>query len=401
MHEEQRTLDYRKHPVLYIDDEVENLESFRDEFEEYFTIHTASSGQEGLRLIDEHPITVVLVDQRMPGMSGVEVMEQIKERNPGILRILLTAYSDLDAVIEAINKGNVYQYFRKPWEHEAIRAGVMRGIEYHHAKKEQERLQAERLEYMQKMVRSNRLAAVGTMVSGLVHEIRNPMVAIQTFLQLIPRKLEDKPFMERYVRIAQDEANRIERLLENLLSFAKPIQPVLRPCDLNEIVDRLLQILYLQARRKNIRVEFDKGDQMPRVFADPNQIVQVVQNLGMNAIQAMENSGDLVFRTFVACGRPEGPMVGLEVRDSGKGIPREDLERIFDPFFTTREEGTGLGLSISYQIVNEHGGFIEVTSEPNQGTSFSLYLPVYDLGAEKKIMGMSQEVWRGGADISV
>ncbi len=386
----EKPLDYKEYALLYIDDEPENLEAFEDEFEDYFKIFTASSGVEGLRVLEEKSISLVLVDQRMPEMSGVEVLEEVRRKKPDILRIMITAHTDLDVVIEAINKGNVYQYFKKPWEHEELRTGVMRGIEHYHDKRVQEQLQAERLENMKKMVRSNRLAAVGTMVSGLVHEIRNPMVAIQTFLQLVPRKMGDKAFMERYVQIAHDEADRIEKILENLLSFARPIQPVLRPCDLNEIVDRILQLLFLQARRKNIRVDFDKEIPLPQVQGDPNQIVQVIQNLGMNAIQAMDREGTLFFRTYTVEQPGGGSFVGLEVTDTGKGIAREDLEKIFDPFYTTKEEGTGLGLSISYQIVNEHNGILEAKSEPGKGTSFFLSLPKFDprqQGEEPLLMG--------------
>ena len=370
-------LDYKDYPLLYIDDETENLEAFQDEFEDYFTIHTASSGKDGLRILEENPIALALVDQRMPEMSGVEVLEEIKRIKANVLRIMITAYTDLDVVIEAINKGKVYQYFKKPWEHEDIRTGIIRGIEHYHTKREQERLQAERIDNMKKMMRSNRLAAVGTMVSGLVHEIRNPMVAIQTFLQLVPRKREDTEFIERYVQIAQGEADRIEKLLENMLSFARPMKPVLRPCDLNELVDRIIQLLFLQARRKSINVDFQKTESLPQVVVDPSQIVQVLQNLGMNAIQAMDRSGELLFRTFIEEKDPEGTHVVLEVRDTGKGISKSALEKIFDPFFTTKEEGTGLGLSISYQIVNEHNGLLEAISEPDKGTSFFLSLPVH------------------------
>jgi len=392
----EKPLDYKEYALLYIDDEPENLEAFEDEFEDYFTIFTASSGAEGLQVIEEKPISLVLVDQRMPEMSGVEVLEEVKRRKPELLRIMITAHTDLDVVIEAINKGNVYQYFKKPWEHEELRTGVMRGIEHYHDKRVQEQLQAERLENMKKMVRSNRLAAVGTMVSGLVHEIRNPMVAIQTFLQLLPRKIDDKSFIERYVQIAQDEADRIEKILESLLSFARPIQPVLRPCDLNEIVERVLQLLFLQARRRDIRVEFNKQVPLPKVQGDPNQIVQVIQNLGMNAIQAMDRGGQLTFRTYTIDRVDGGSFVGLEVADTGKGIPKEDLEKIFDPFFTTKEGGTGLGLSICYQIVNEHKGMLEAKSEPGKGTNFFLSLPQFDpklrghgmhLGEKKKLNG--------------
>jgi two-component system probable response regulator PhcQ len=368
--------DYKGYPILYIDDEVENLEAFRDEFEEYFTIYTASTGAEGIRILTRERIALVLADQRMPVMTGVEVLEHAQKIDPRILRILITAYADIEVVIDSINKGNVYRYFKKPWEHEDIRTGLMRGIEHYHNERERERLQAEKIENMKKMVRSNRLAAVGTMVSGLVHEIRNPMVAIQSFLQLLPRKMGDKEFLMRYARIAQGEADRIEKLLENMLSFARPARPVLRLCDMNELVDRTIQLLDFQARRTNIRIAFEKDASLPMVYTDPNQMAQVLQNLGINAIQAMERSGELTFRSFLAPGTGKGARVALEIRDTGPGIPDEHLEKIFDPFFTTKDEGTGLGLSISYQIVTEHNGLLEVDSRPGQGTTFTIYLPV-------------------------
>ena len=376
MDDSTESLDYKKYPVLYIDDEVENLEAFRDEFEEYFTIHTATTGAEGLRILARESIALVLADQRMPAMTGVEVLEEAQKIDPHSLRILITAYADIEVVIDSINKGNVYRYFKKPWEHEDIRTGVMRGIEHYHSARERERLQAEKIENMKKMVRSNRLAAVGTMVAGLVHEIRNPMVAIQSFLQLMPRKMGDKEFLTRYGRIAQGEADRIEKLLENMLSFARPARPVLRLCDMNELIDRTIQLLEFQARRTNIRVVFEKDPSLPMVYTDPNQMAQVLQNLGMNALQAMERSGKLTIRTFVAEGRHGEARVAVQIQDTGQGIRPDHLDRVFDPFFTTKDEGTGLGLSISYQIVNEHEGTLEVASQLGEGTTFTMTLPL-------------------------
>jgi signal transduction histidine kinase len=376
MDETAARLDYRQYPVLYIDDEVENLEAFRDEFEEYFTIHTAATGAEGLRFLAREPVALVLADQRMPVMTGVEVLEHAQRIEPRALRILITAYADIEVVIDSINKGNVYRYFKKPWEHEDIRTGVMRGIEHFHSAREQERMQAEKIDNMKKMVRSNRLAAVGTMVAGLVHEIRNPMVAIQSFLQLVPRKMEDKEFLTRYGRIAQGEADRIEKLLENMLSFARPARPVPRPCDMNQLIDRTIQLLEFQARRTKIRITCEKDPSLPMVHTDPHQMAQVLQNLGLNALQAMEGSGELRFRTFVRESGHNLSRAVVEVRDTGPGIRPEHLEKVFDPFFTTRDEGTGLGLSIAYQIVNEHQGQLEVASHPGEGTTFTILLPL-------------------------
>jgi signal transduction histidine kinase len=372
----EKSLDYKSYPILYVDDEKENLEAFADEFDQYFSIVLANSGSQALKIIEKEPVSMVLADQRMPQMSGVEVLEEINRRDPRIIRILITAYADIAVVIEAINKGNVYRYIKKPWEHEDVRTGVMRGLEHYHTEREREQLQAERIQNMRKMIRSNRLAAVGTMVSGLVHEIRNPMVAIQTFLQLLPRKIDDKEFVSRYLVIAKGEADRIEHLLENMLSFARPTRPVLRPCNLNELVERIVQLLEFQARRKNIQIQVSIDEKIRPAFADPSQIMQVIQNLGMNAIQAMGHTGTLYLRTFSVQRGTGDEYAGLEVRDTGPGIDRETMEKIFDPFFTTKAEGTGLGLSIAYQIINEHNGILEVESEPEKGATFHVFLPV-------------------------
>ncbi len=391
-----KPVDYKSYPILYVDDERENLEAFEDEFGEYFTIKTAQCGPDALQIIATEPVALILVDQRMPQMTGVEVLEETSRLDPRIIRILITAYADIEAVIDAINRGNVYQYIKKPWEHEDLRMGIMRGLEHYHAERERERLQAERIHNMKKMIQSNRLAAVGTMVSGLVHEIRNPMVSIQTFLQLVPKKMDDKEFLSKYGAIAKEEADRIERLLEALLSFARPARPVLRPCDLNEVTEKVKQLVEFQARKRNVHIQTVKDETMDKALADPSQIMQVMQNLAINAIQAMGQSGTsgtLHLRTFSAQREDGTDYVGVEVRDTGPGIPKDLIDKIFDPFFTTKEDGTGLGLSVSYQIINEHNGFIEVKSEEGKGTVFHFYLPVAERRApEQNHLYRSQEI---------
>jgi signal transduction histidine kinase len=145
---------------------------------------------------------------------------------------------------------------------------------------------------------------------------------------------------------------------------------------MNELVDRTIQLLDFQARRTNIRVAFERDSSLPAVYTDPNQMAQVLQNLGMNALQAMERSGELTFRTFLTEGSRGGARVAIEIRDTGSGIRADHLDKVFDPFFTTKDDGTGLGLSISYQIVNEHQGMLEVASRPGEGTTFTITLPV-------------------------
>jgi two-component system NtrC family sensor kinase len=144
----------------------------------------------------------------------------------------------------------------------------------------------------------------------------------------------------------------------------------------------MILLLEFQARRRDIQIRPSIEEKIGLALADPSQIMQVIQNLGINAIQAMGQNGTLHLRTFSVQRADDGEYVGLEVRDTGPGIDKETVEKIFDPFFTTKDEGTGLGLSISYQIINEHKGILEVESEIGKGATFYLYLPV--VGREYK-----------------
>ena len=226
--------------------------------------------------------------------------------------------------------------------------------------------------------RADRLSSLGLLTAGLAHEIRNPLVAIRTFTQLLPERYDDAEFREGFQGLALKEVDRICGLINDLLSFARPSRPNVAEEDMNDVVDGIARILETEAKEKGVQITRDFGSDLPKVFIDREQLKQVFMNLILNAIQAMRDGGSIVISTRDNSNSEpghSGRFVQVEIRDTGMGIPEENLEHIFDPFFTSKDEGSGLGLSISHQIVQEHGGYIVVQSKVGEGTSFLINLP--------------------------
>ena len=227
--------------------------------------------------------------------------------------------------------------------------------------------------------RADRLSSLGLLTAGLAHEIRNPLVAIRTFTQLLPERYDDPEFREGFQGLALKEVDRICGLITDLLTFARPSKPNVAPENVNDVVDNIARILETQAKEKGVEISRQFGADLPKAWIDREQMKQVFMNLILNAIQAMPGAGKitLLSRAVERNGvQPAGEFVQVEVRDDGIGIPEENLHHIFDPFFTSKDEGSGLGLAVSHQIVQEHGGFVTVESTVGKGTSFFIHVPV-------------------------
>jgi signal transduction histidine kinase len=227
--------------------------------------------------------------------------------------------------------------------------------------------------------RADRLSSLGLLTAGLAHEIRNPLVAIRTFTQLLPERYDDAEFREGFQGLALKEVDRICGLINDLLSFARPSKPNVALENVNDVVDNIVRILETQAKEKGTAIMREFNDSLPKVWIDREQMKQVFMNLILNAIQAMKEGGSISIATRAISRigtEPSGEFVQVEVRDTGIGIPEENLQHIFDPFFTSKDEGSGLGLAVSHQIVQEHGGFVTVESTVGKGTSFFVHVPV-------------------------
>ncbi len=238
-------------------------------------------------------------------------------------------------------------------------------------------------EQQQQVVRQEKLASLGQMAAGIVHEINNPLSGILIYVRLMLKQIEAKTFdpdegasnlskMER-------EVQRCSRIIRNLLDFSRQTPPQLRRVDMAQVIEEALLILGHQASLQNIEVVKKYAPDAPLVEADFDQMRQVLNNMFTNSMQAMKDGGKIILRLSRA--KPEflpgaRRVLKVEIEDTGCGIPDESLGNLFTPFFTTKEkgEGVGLGLAVVYGIIQRHNGRIEVSSKVGQGTVFTIYL---------------------------
>jgi len=221
----------------------------------------------------------------------------------------------------------------------------------------------------QELIQTEKLKAVATLASGLAHEIRNPLTTIQTFAEYLPTKKNDPEFLSKFQRILTTETSRVNNLLTELLTFAKPSPPAFRKTFPEHILkDMLLLSKHRCEQNKITNIQSFHANQP--IIADPNQLKQALLNIILNAVDAMPAGGTLTISTSLR----KNTYI-ISIKDTGGGIAPKDLKQIFDPFFTKKEQGTGLGLAITHGIVEQHNGKITVASKLEQGTEFIIHLP--------------------------
>jgi signal transduction histidine kinase len=231
----------------------------------------------------------------------------------------------------------------------------------------------------EQLVRTEKLAAVGTLASGVSHELRNPLSAIKNAVFLLKRKLSKKAMPDidekiiKFLDIMDKEIDRCSKIINDLLGFTRVTKPTRFSADINAVVNESLSRVDIS---KNIKLSKTLQPDLPMIMIDANQIGQVLINLVENACQAMMNEGELKI-----CSRVSGSFMEVEVGDSGCGIPEKEVKKIFDPLFTTKPRGTGIGLAVCYGIIQKHNGVIDVKSQEGIGTTMFIKLPLEDRDA--------------------
>jgi signal transduction histidine kinase len=230
---------------------------------------------------------------------------------------------------------------------------------------------SERIQMQEQLKKAERLAELGTVASGMAHEIGTPMNVILGRAEYLMNRVKEEP-IKKGLQTIVTQVERITKVMNQLLSFARRQAPERRPLDLKAVVENSIEIFQERLARNRIHVELQKDEQCPPVLADADQMSQVLINLIMNAVHAMPEGGTLRVGMERA-----NEMVMLTVADTGHGIPPEVAKKVFEPFFTTKEfgKGTGLGLTVVKGIIEEHQGAIAVESEPGKGTTFTILLP--------------------------
>jgi signal transduction histidine kinase len=239
----------------------------------------------------------------------------------------------------------------------------------------------------EQMQRAAKLASLGEIISGIAHEIKNPLAGISCAVQVFQSEVSDDDNRKAITKEILDQINRLDRTVKGLLNFARPKPPRFAPARVMDVLDKAMFFIYPEAKKHNVVARTESEDDIPDIMMDADQIEQVFLNLMINAVQAMPSGGELKvsvsllnkdeFDSDSSVQSNIEKIVSVEFQDTGDGIEQENVRTIFDPFFTKKAKGTGLGLSISRRIVQEHGGDISVISEVGKGSTFTVYLPVF------------------------
>src|SRR6267142_6303650 len=264
----QNLYDYKKFAILYVDDEEKSLKHFAKAFEDQFRILTSSNAQDGLTLLEQHKdeIGLLMTDQRMPGEKGVWLLEKARQLRPRIIRMLATAFSDMDAAVAAVNSGAIYKYITKPWDPPQLEATLKRGLEFFIVQRERDQLLREKMSVLHNMMIADRIVSLGLLAAGLSHHIRNALVAVKTFLDLAPAKMEEEKmdlqglrnpdFWKEYYQNVQGQIARINNMLKDLWTAAE--KPEFRFADrvqLRQVVAESIEDLKRGFAAKNIQVD--------------------------------------------------------------------------------------------------------------------------------------------------
>ncbi|HEX9272448.1 MAG TPA: ATP-binding protein, partial [Candidatus Binatia bacterium] len=242
----------------------------------------------------------------------------------------------------------------------------------------EERLRQQAQELEQQLIASGRLVSLGEITASMAHEFNNPLGIVMGFTQDLLSETDPSNPHHRSLKIIDEETKRCEKIIRDLLQFARPKSTDLCPTDVKQVVEKTLGLVTNHLYKQKIEASTQIEEALPKIYADPQELEQVLVNLYFNAIDAMPEGGGLTVGAKPSPGAPGVPQeVIISVSDTGFGISPEDLPKIFLPFFTAKKKrGLGLGLPICDRIIKNHGGRIKVESQPGQGTTFEIYLPI-------------------------
>ncbi|MBI2803939.1 MAG: hybrid sensor histidine kinase/response regulator [Planctomycetes bacterium] len=390
--------------LLVVDDEPDLVDSVRDLLRFDYRVLGATRASEGLALVEKEDVQIIMSDQRMPEMTGVELLQRVRQSHPDTIRLLFTAYADLGAVIDAINQGNVYRYISKPWETEELKAILRQACEYYELQEERRKLlkevQAKNLQLAttnRELHRANELKKAFIKVAS--HELRTPLTILLGLSEHAVRMTKSIPALHALtdkIRLSGLRLNeRVDQMVKMLLAeqFERPLKP--QDVEASALIRAAAGEVahFVEARQQQLDVLIP--DDLGMIRVEPDKIRDSLVQLLVNAIKFTPDGGAIrLAATREHLDQPGAPATGhaehlqITVTDTGMGIAKESLARIFDPFFTGFDvsrhssgtfeydkRGLGLGLSMAKTFVEMHGGTLTVQSEVGAGTTFTVELP--------------------------
>lgn len=380
--------DYKKFAILYVDDNKDALEAFALDFSDSFRIFTATSAQEGFKFLEQHgdEIGLLLTDQKMPGETGVWLLERARQLQPNIPRILVTGFADYADAIAAINSGAIYKYIHKPWDYGELEVILRQALEFFMVRTERDQLLLEKMSVLRNMMIADRIVSLGVLAAGLSHHINNSMVAVKTFLEMAPRKmaeeksseansLRDPGFWREYHQNAQNQIIKITGMIGDLriASEDKSDAPFGSEIHLKAAIAAGVARLSEPLAARRIGVDNQIPELLPPLRVDQPKFERLIELLLQDEL-AMLPAGSRI--TFTA--ELQGSEIVFCLADNGPAIPQEALSIALDPFVVTTGKPSeyGINLMCCFFIVHHHGGKIEAANLPGGGNRFTIRLPL-------------------------
>ncbi|MBX3221642.1 MAG: response regulator [Labilithrix sp.] len=385
----------RDHLILYVDDEHANRVVFEITFGKDFRIKCSSSAEEAIALVAQEHVAVIVSDQRMTGMSGDELLKKVKDLSPDTIRMIVTAYSDLEPILNAVNAGLVARYVIKPWDRVELDETLRWAIEAYVAGKQNNALQL-------RLMQTERLRTLGQVSAAVLHDLNQPVMAVSMSAEQLTELSHVAPALVRLSKgdttaLTPDERAMLGQLGEDLpelassltscASFMSDLMKQMKQFQRHDtappasgdvaplpVIKLALTMCRGGSMSSGSKLAYDGPPDLPRVRATSTDLMQIFVNLVRNAQQALEEhavrQGTVIIRAAV---HPDG--LTLSVTDNGPGIPAEVLARLGTPFYTTREAGTGLGVAQVKRLVGRLGGELRIDSTPGNGTTATFTLP--------------------------
>lgn len=352
--------------ILYVDDEVNNLTGFKAAFRRDYKITTTESAEKAIELLREKDFEVIISDQRMPGMTGVEFFEAIKDDHPEPVRMLLTGYADIESVIKAINEGNVYRYISKPWQEHELKMTIDNAVEFYQTKNQlrQRNFELEKAyDELEKFVYS------------ASHDMRAPLASVLGIVQLAKMENSNSEF-DDYLDKIESSIKKLDVFIQNIISYFRSEKKEIEKKEINldEVINDILESLayFESAPDTEIKMNIQQEN---TYYGDETRMKLIINNLISNAIRFQDpDKTDKHIDINVKVNADEAEM---KISDNGIGISNTDVHRIFEMFYSTVSEnsGSGIGLYIVSETIKKLSGSIDVDSIPGEGTTFTVKIP--------------------------
>ncbi|MEX2380901.1 MAG: hybrid sensor histidine kinase/response regulator [Opitutales bacterium] len=367
---------YKQFAVLYVDDEETSLKYFSLAFGKRFRVMTALNAEEGFRIMSDNKdeIGVVISDQRMPGEKGVQLLEKVRQLRHRTIRILVTAYADMDAAIEAVNAGAISKYITKPWDIKHMEMIIEKSLELYILETDRERLLQEKISTLQSKVDGDRVVNLGTAAAGLGHYVGNSLVAVRTFLDMAPAKLREEKidvekmdnqfFWNDFYQQAQEQLQRISLLLGDIgNAIENPFSSNSSQVQLDEVAKEALLKVREKLDGKKISVDLQFEPLLPQLSGHRSQFEKLFELLFEEEADNLPAGSHIRLQARRLYSEMEGgEAVEIKVEDNGPLPFQENLETLFDPFCVRNGNPRNFGISLMtcYLITHRHGGKIGV-----------------------------------------